>query len=180
MSRTLNDLPEAFVSHTEISRAVHRAVKAGRLRRIGSRLYTGNFEEAPEDIVRRNLWSIVAEYFPGALVADRTALEAAPATDGSLCLVADRGRRIDLPGAVLRPRRGRGPVASDTPFVSGLHLSSRARAFVENMRPSRARGGLAPRTLRRREIEERLDRLLRGEPGRANDVRGPRSGIGDP
>ena len=29
----------------------------------------------PAAIVRRNLWSIVAGYFPDALIADRTALE---------------------------------------------------------------------------------------------------------
>ena len=116
---------------------------------------------ARKDIVRRNLWGIVAGYFPGALVADRTALEAAPASDGSLCLVSERGRAVELPGVVLRPRRGSGPIASDMPFAGGLYLSSRSRAYLENMRPSRARGGRVPRTLRRVEIEERLDRLIR-------------------
>ena len=161
MPSILNGLPEAFVSHTAISRAVSRAVKAGRLRKLASRLYTRNLGDAPEDIVRRNLWGIVAGYFPGALIADRSAFEAAPASDGSLCLVSRTGRRVGLPGVVLRPRRGPGPAASDMPFVNGLHLSSRARAYLENMRPSRARGGRVPRTLRRAEVEERLDRLIR-------------------
>ena len=161
MSRVLNDLPEAFVSRTAISRAVSRAVNAGRLRKLASRLYTRNLDDTPEDIVKRNLWAIVADYFPGALVADRTAMEAAPASDGSVCLVSERGRTTELPGIVLRPRRGPGPITSDMPFVSGLHLSSRARTFLENMRPSRARSGRVPRTLRRAEVEERLDRLIR-------------------
>ena len=161
MHSILDELPEAFVSHTAISRAVSRAVKAGRLRKLASRLYTGNLDDDPEDIVRRNLWGIVAGYFPGALIADRTAFEAAPASDGTLCLVCEAGRRIEIPGVVLRPRRGPGPNASDMPFVHGLHLSSRARAYLENMRPSRARGGRVPRTLKRAEIEERLDRLIR-------------------
>ena len=78
MSRILNELPEAFVSHTGISRAVSRAVKAGKLRKLASRLYTRNLEDAPEAVVRRNLWGIVAGYFPGALIANRTAFEAAP------------------------------------------------------------------------------------------------------
>ena len=172
MNRVLNELPEAFVSHTEISRAVSRAVKAGKLRKLGSRLYTRNLEDAPEDIVRRNLWGIVAGYFPGALIADRTAFEAGPATDGSLCIVSEQGRTVVLPGVVLRPRRGPGPLATDMPFVSGLYLSSRTRAYLENMRPSRARGGRTPRTLGRAEIEERLDHLIRtaGE-GAANRLR---------
>lgn len=168
----LDALPEAFVSNTDVSRAVSRAVRAGKLRKIGSRLYTKNLADAPEAVVRRNLWSVVAGYFPGAVVADRTAFEIGPASDGSVCLVADKGRRIELPGVVLRPRRGAGPTDLDQPFMDGLHLSSRARAFLNNMRPSRARGGRLPRTLSRAEVEERLDAVIRlsGEEG-ANRLR---------
>ena len=167
MNGVLAELPEAFVSHTAISRAVSRAVKAGELRRLASRLYTKNLDDPAEEVVRRNLWGIVAGYFPGALVADRTALEAVPAADGSVCLVTERGRTIELPGIVLRPRRGPGAVESDMPFVAELYLSSMARAYLDNMRPSRARNGRVPRTLTRAELEERLDRLIRssGEAG---------------
>ena len=161
MNRTLSELPEAFVSNTAISSAVSRAVKAGELRRLASRLYTKNLLEPPEEVVRRNLWGIVAGYFPGALVADRTALEAAPASDGSVFLVSERGRTVELPGIVLRPRRGPGAAESDMPFVNGLHLSSIARAYLDNMRPSRARNGRVSRTLTRPELEERFDRLIR-------------------
>lgn len=152
--------PEAFVSTTAISRAVSRAVRAGKLRKIGSRLYTKNLVDPVEVVVRRNLWEIVAGYFPGAVVADRTAFEIGPAPDGSVCIVAARGREIELPGVLLRPRRGVGPIELDQPFMTDLHLSSRARAFLENMRPSRARGGRVPRTLSRSEIEERLDAVI--------------------
>ncbi|WP_158043509.1 Fic family protein [Skermanella pratensis] len=158
---SLGDGPEAFVSTTATSVAVSRAVKAGKLRKLASRLYTRNLTDAPEVIVRRNLWQIVGGYFPGGLVADRTALENAPAEDGSICLVTDRGGDVMLPGLILRPRRGIPPLESDRPFVGGLHLSSIARAYLENMRSSRARRGLCARTLARREIEERLDTLLR-------------------
>lgn len=167
MNRILSELPEAFVSNTAISATVSRAVKMGALRRLASRLYTKNLEDPPEEVVRRNLWGIVAGYFPGALVADRTALEAAPAPDGSVFLVSRRGRTVELPGVLLRPRRGTGAIESDMPFVSGLHLSSMARAYLENMRPSRARSGRVARTFTRTELEERLDGLIRssGEAG---------------
>lgn len=157
------------MSHRRIARQVSRAVRTGKLRRIASRLYTPNFVDAPEAIVRRNLWSIVADYFPGALIADRTALENAPAPDGSICLITERGRNVRLPGITLRPRRGLRPLAADRPFLSGLFLCSTARAYLENMRPTRARGGLNRRTLSRVEIEERLDVLVRrsGEAGAA-------------
>ena len=160
-ARTLDQMPEAFVSGTAISREVSRAVKAGKLRKIASRLYTRNLTDKPEAVIRRNLWNIVAGYFPGALIADRTALENAPAEDGSVCLVAERGNDVELPGLVLRPRRGKGPLPTDRPFIAGLFLSSTARAYLENMRASRARGGTVARTLPRRQIEERLDTLIR-------------------
>ena len=160
-ARTLDQMPEAFVSGTAISREVSRAVQAGKLRKIASRLYTRNLTDKPETVIRRNLWNIVAGYFPGALIADRTALENAPAEDGSVCLVAERGNDVELPGLVLRPRRGKGPLPTDRPFIAGLFLSSTARAYLENMRASRARGGTVARTLPRRQIEERLDTLIR-------------------
>lgn len=160
-AKLLDTLPEAFVSDTTISQEVSRAVKAGRLRKLASRLYTRNLTEPPEAIVKRNLWNIVAGYFPGALVADRTAFEHAPASDGSVCLVSKSGKDIRLPGYTLRSRRGPPPLSTDRPFTSGLFLSSKARAFLENVRPSRARGGLVGRTLSRMEIREQLDRYIR-------------------
>ena len=80
-------------------------------------------------------------------------------------LIADHKRDIVLPGVTLRPRKGPPPLETDRPFIGSLRIASPARAFLENMRPSRARGGVA-RTFSNREIEERLDETLRrsGEP----------------
>ena len=159
--RSLDRMPEVFVSDKSITREVSRAVRAGKLRRLASRLYTRNMTGPPEAVVASNLWAIVAGYFPGALIVDRTAFENAPASDGSVCLVTVSGRDISLPGYTLRPRRGVGPLPTDQPFLGELFLSSTARAYLENMRPSRSRGGLVARTLGRAGIEERLDTLIR-------------------
>jgi len=153
-------MPEVFVSSVDLAAAVSREAKSGRLRKIGSRLYTRNLKEKPEKLVMRNLWLLVDAYLPGALIADRTALENRPAADGSVFLVADHKRDIALPGVTLRPRKGPSPLESDRPFIGTLRLASPARALLENMRPSRARSGVA-RTLSRQEIEERLDEILR-------------------
>lgn len=170
--KLLDSLPEAFVSSADLTVTVSRAVKAGRLRKLASRLYTKNMTDEPEYIVKRNLWQIVSGYFPGALVADRTALENAPAADGSICLVTDKGKDIVLPGITLRPRRGAAPLKSDLPFIGGLFISSTARAYLENMRISRSRDGSLPRTLTKHELENRLDTLIRrsGEDA-INDLR---------
>jgi len=88
VAKSLDQMPEVFVSNRSVTRAVSRAVKAGKLRKLASRLYSRNMVDPPEEIVARNLWSVVAGYFPGALIADRTALENVPARDGSVCLIA--------------------------------------------------------------------------------------------
>ena len=169
---SLNTLPEVFVSETALSSAISRGVQQGKLRKLGSRLYTRNLIDPPEAIVRRNLWQLVGAYAPGALIADRTALDNAPASDSSIFLVADCKRDIDLPGIILRPRPGHAPLPGDRPFISGLYLSSTARTFLENMRPSRGRAGHVPRTLTRRELEERLDSFLRRSgPAAINQLR---------
>jgi len=62
VAKAIDEMPEAFVSDTTISREVSRAVKAGRLRKLASRLYTRNLTDPPEAVVRRNLWNIVAGY----------------------------------------------------------------------------------------------------------------------
>lgn len=159
--KLLQNMPEVFVSSADTTVMVSRAAKAGELRKLASRLYTRNLTDAPEAIVRKHMWQIAGAYFPSGLIADRTALENAPAGDGSICLIADRGRDIRLPGIVLRPRRGAGPLPGDSKFMGNLHLCSTARAYLENMRMSRGRGGKLPRTLTRRELEERLDAELR-------------------
>ena len=156
----LRRMPEAFVSDASITRAVSRAVQAGKLRKLASRLYTRNLTDPPEAIVARNLWHIAGGYFPGALIADRTALENGPASDGSICLISSGGRDIGLPGHTLRPRRGAGPLATDRPFIGGLFLCSTARAYLENMRRSRA-GRHVARSLERTALEARLDTMIR-------------------
>ncbi|GJE72485.1 hypothetical protein CHKEEEPN_4042 [Methylorubrum podarium] len=166
MAISLADFPEVFVSTTATSEAVSRAVAAGRMRRLASRLYTTNMREGEATLVRRHLWSIVAGYFPDAIIADRTALEQQPASDGSVFLVSESGADVDLPGIRLRPRRGVGRLPGDYPRGNGLYCSSPARAYLENMRPSRARSGVA-RTLKPSELEDKLEDILRngGEAG---------------
>ncbi len=157
----LDGLPEVFVSNAAIASAVSRAVAQGRIRQIGTKLYTFNLDDPPEGIVRRSLWELVASYVPGALIADRTAIENRPASDGSIFVISDRKRDIVLPGITIRSRSGLPPLDSDRPFVGGLFLSSTARAYLDNMASSRKRGGDVSRTLTRVELESRLDDVVR-------------------
>lgn len=161
MSTFLDDLPEVFVSNTEISALVSEAVKSGKLRKLGSRLYTKDLEATPESIVKRNWYFLLKDYYPDALIADRTAIENQPSQDGSVFIISKKKRETALPGITFKPRQGVGALPTDKPFLGGVHLSSTGRAYLENMRVSRARKGDVPRTLSQQETEERLDRVMR-------------------
>jgi hypothetical protein len=119
----LDAFPEVFVSTTDTSLVVSRAMRQGELRQIGSKLYTKNLVDAPEQIVRRHLWPVVASYVPGTLIADRTAIENVPAVDGSIFIISDRKRDIALPGLTIRPRKGPGPLDNDQPFTLASNRS---------------------------------------------------------
>ncbi len=161
MARNLLDrLPEVFLSDASITTHVSRAVGAGRARKIGPRLYTTNMTDAPESIVKRNLWPIVGLLCPDTVVGHRTALEDRPTPDGSVFLTGPYTRTVTLPGLTIRTVKGPGPLAGDSQFIEGLWHASRPRAFLENLKPSRKRSGPA-RTLPREALEHRLERLLR-------------------
>ncbi len=159
--KSLDDLPETFVSTLETSNLASKAVRAGRLRKLASRLYTKDLGSEPASIVRRTLWPILSGYFPDALIADRTAIEGVPAKDGSVFLISQGAQSdVALPGFTLRPRRGAPAQESDLPFMGVLHLTSPARTLLDNFAASRSRGSVA-RTLTKKEIESYLDIVVR-------------------
>jgi hypothetical protein len=181
MTKTsLDDFPEIFVSTTDTSATVNKAVEAGRLRKIGTRLYTKNLSDAPEDIVRQNWHRLLKSYYPDALIADRTAIENRPAEDGSVFIISSKKRSTVLPGITFKPRKGMPPLEADPPFIAELRLSSMPRAYLENMRNSRGRQGSVPRTLSKAEMEERLDTLIRrGGEDEINRVRDDARAVAD-
>lgn len=152
---------EVIVSSKETALAVHRGVASGSLRKLASRLYTSNLRDAPEAIIHRNVWRIIAGFYPGALIADRTAIENRPAKDGSTFLVHKKTTDLELPGLRVRPRKGPAALTSDRNFVHGLRIASPARACLENLRPSRSRSGAVARTLSKEELVTHLDAVLR-------------------
>lgn len=167
----LDQQPEVFFSSTD-TKAVRRLYSLGRLRKLGPRLYTQNLVDPAEAVVRRNVWPIVAGYFPGSVIVDRTAIEMMPAEDGTVVIAPGSTRTMQLPGLRLRVRPGEGPIEGDTPFMGeDLFMASRARAFLENMRSSRSRGGAVTRTLSRAELEEALHRYAQLDPGALNSLR---------
>lgn len=160
LNTRLDGLPEVFLSGRATSTIVSRLVQAGHARKIGPRLYTRNLVDAPEAIIARSLWPIVALLAPGAVVSHRTALENRPALDGSVFLSGPYPRQIALPGVTLRQIKGPGPVQGDMPYMGTLFLASRPRAFLENLSPSRQRANI-PKAVGQGEVERRLAETLR-------------------
>tara|TARA_B100000609_G_C16971184_1_gene309030 strand:+ start:118 stop:540 length:423 start_codon:yes stop_codon:yes gene_type:complete len=139
MPTLYEDLPEVFVSNTEITDLVSKYTRAGKLRKLGTRLYTKNMTASPEEIVKRNWYFLLKDYYPDALIADRTAMENQPAADGSVFIISSKKRDTELPGITFKPRPGPAALDDDQQFLGGVRLSSTARAYLENMRISRAR-----------------------------------------
>jgi len=167
----LRNLPEVFLSNKDSSSLVSRAVAKKEARKLGPRLYTTNMSDPEEVIVERNLWPIVGLLFPNAVVGFRTALEGRPTENGSVFLTGSYTRTLALPGLTIRMVKGPGPLPGDAQFIGGLWHASQARAFLENLKPSRRRSGTA-RSVGRMELEERLERILQAAgPDALNQIR---------
>jgi fido (protein-threonine AMPylation protein) len=153
------------------SSALTRAVRRGRLRRLARGIYTGDLTSDPGAIVLRNLWSIVAHEFPGAVISDRSVPSGGMPKDGLLFVVHDRQRPVTLPGVEIVPRVGPRHVEGDMELPEGIWISSTERSLLDNLAPARSTMRHR-RTLTQAEIEDWIELLLqqRGEAG-LNELR---------
>jgi hypothetical protein len=165
-------LPEVFVSDESITQAVSGMVKRGEARKIAPRLYTTNMTEAPEVVVRRNLWQIVGALAPDTVIGWRTAFISGPSEDGSIFLTGSYKREIKIPGKRISILKGAGRLEGDNPFISEvLFMASEARLMLENLMPTKAKGN-DTRSVGLNGVEDKLVRILnnRGE-ARLNELR---------
>ncbi|HZY39743.1 MAG TPA: Fic family protein [Mucilaginibacter sp.] len=155
-------LPEIVFASKEsaTSKQISKWVKDGTLKKLAPRVYTSRTKEDPEAIVKRNLFTIIGHLYPGILLSHRSAFEFEPTKTGKLFLTNSHNRKIQLPGVVLEVMRGPGPTAGDNQLAPGLFVSSHARAYMENLQPSR-KPGPDSKTLTLPEIEERIEKVIR-------------------
>lgn len=153
-------------SDPKLSTQISRLENAGKLRKIASRIYTPNFSDTPETIVRRNLFTILGKLYPGSLLSHRSALEFQPTSEGHIFLTYTYTKRISLPGITIRFMEGPARIEGDNPFSGELYCSQLERALLENLQVSR-QPGPESKTLTLPEIEERLEKVVRvkGEAG---------------
>jgi fido (protein-threonine AMPylation protein) len=145
--------------------SLSRAVAAGRLRRIGRGIYTSSTEPL-EVVTRRRLPQILAHEFPGAVIVDRSARSGLPDVHGNLYVDHRRDRPLALPGVVIAPRPGPGPLPGDALLPDGVYLSSPGRGLLDNA------AGRGRRFLSTDEIEAWIaDLLLQHGESRLNQTR---------
>ncbi len=154
--------PEVVVSIGDKSytQAVRRAAKAGVLRKIGSKIYSSNLKDTPENIIKRHRYQILGQLFPKAVISHRSALDGGILAEGAVFLTYKYTRTVQWPGLTVRLVRGPGPDEEDTLFLENLFISSRGRAFLENLIPSRERKGFIKK-VPLDSLEDRLDRMAR-------------------
>lgn len=154
-----------FFGDVASAATLSRAVKDGRIRRLVRGLFTADLQADPAELVARNRWAIVARLVPDALIADRSAALGGMPSDGVLTVVsADRKEDLVLPGLVVAPRVGPGPLSDDLPWAADLHLTSDARTLVDNLAVSRSRAGKIARTLSRADLEDWMVRTSQRRP----------------
>jgi hypothetical protein len=142
------------------SNLVRSAVKSGILRPIAPKIYTSNAKDSLEEIIKRNRYQILGYLFPQGVISHRSALEGGISSDGVVFLTFKYTKNVDLPGLRIRLMKGPGPDPADMPFLENLYISSRARAFLENLQLGRNRTGLL-KTVSKKQLEERLNQMIR-------------------
>lgn len=159
-------------SNNKEAKRLRRLLRAGKAKKIAPRLYTTNLTDLPEKIIRDNYHEILGRLFPKAVISHRTALEGKPTVKWEVFLTSSYPRTVVLPGLTVRIIKGPPAGIADRPFMVGdLFLASEPRAFLENLQPSR-RGLTTPKSISRKELEERLERILRLRGERAlNNLR---------
>lgn len=154
-----------FFGDVASAATLSRATKDGRIRRLAAGLYSADLRSDPAELIARNRWAVVARFVPDAVIADRSAAEGGMPAAGVLTVVSsERTEDVKLPGLIVAPRRGTGPLGDDNDWPEGLHLSSDARTLVENLAVSRGRAGRPARTLSRDELEDWVVRTAQRRP----------------
>lgn len=141
-------------------------LKKGKLRKIAPRVYTTNMDDAPENIIKRNLFYILGQLYPHAIISHRSAFELSPTSSGDIFLTYTYTKNIALPGIKVHLMNGPMGTEHDMPFIENLYISSAERRILENLQKGRSHNGVS-KCLPRTYIEESLEKMLvvNGEAG---------------
>ncbi len=142
------------------SRRISKWENDSIVRKIAARIYTPNFEDTPEDIIQRNIFPILGNLYPGAVLSHRSAFEFAPTSNGQVFVTYKYTKKVKLPGITIRFMEGASAIKGDTSFSGELMVSQRERALLENLQVSRQTGADS-KTIAYPQIEEKLEKIIR-------------------
>lgn len=157
----ITQIPEVLIASSDkkLSAFITRLKKEAKIRKIAARVYTSNLTDTPENIVGRNLYRIIGQLYPGALISHRSAFELRPSAEGHFYLTYAYTKNIILPGVTLHLIAGPKPICIDIPYLDGLFISCPARAYLENLQLGYVRNGIT-KCLKQAELERRLEKKL--------------------
>jgi fido (protein-threonine AMPylation protein) len=143
-----------------------KMLREKKIRKIAPRIYSANFEDEPAEIIRRNILEILGNLYPGVVLSHRSALEFKPTVTNQIFVTYSYTKKIKLPGITINFLEGTGAVEGDNKLFGELFVSSKERAFLENLQITK-KVGPDSKTIGLPKIEEKLDDILRinGEDG---------------
>jgi len=147
-------------SDQKISKQISKLEKNGKIRKIAQRIYSSNLIDLPEAIIRRNLFIVLGKLYPDAILSHRSAFEFEPTNEGHIFLTYSYTKKVNLAGIILRFLEGHKALPGDNLISGGLYASQRARAFLENLQPSKNISGSA-KCLTLVQIESKLEQIIR-------------------
>ena len=153
-------------SDIALNRQLRKLENEGQIKKIAPRIYTSNFNESEEIIIRRNIFTILGKLYPGAILSHRSALEFKPTTANQIFVTYTYTKKINLPGISIRFMEGMPAIEGDNPFSGELFVAQQERAFLENLQSSRQVGPTS-KTITLPEIETKLEQIVqvKGEEG---------------
>lgn len=145
---------------------ISKMLQEKKIRKIAPRIYSTNLEEKPSEIIRRNIFEILGNLYPDSVLSHRSAFEFKPTVTNQLFVTYTYTKKIKLPGVTINFLEGKGPAEGDNKMIGELYVSSKERAFLENLQITK-KSGPDSKTLSIPQIEEKLDDILRikGEDG---------------
>jgi len=166
-------------SDKKVRKQIAMLESTGKIKKIAPRIFTSNFMDPDEIVIKRNIFSILGNLYPGALLSHRSAIEFKPTTTGQIFVTYTYTKKIELPGITIRFMEGIGAIEGDNSFSGQLFVSQQERAFLENLQPSR-KSGPESKTILISELENKLEKIVqvKGEEG-LNQIRDKAKVIAD-
>ena len=158
-------------SDKKVRKQIALLESTGKIKKIAPRIFTSNFGDSDEVIIKRNIFSILGNLYPGSLLSHRSAIEFKPTTTGQIFVTYTYTKKIELPGISIRFMEGIGAIEGDNSFSGELFVSQQERAFLENLQSSR-KTGPESKTISISELENKLEKIaqVKGEEG-LNQIR---------